>query len=169
MSLVARMAAEAEAAVAAMRDAALRARTLHARAELMRHMAATARKALEGGRPRDEAAALVAREWMQAWGLGCGTGLDDAARGFVAAHLDAAAGAPGAEAALAGSLAALDAALAAAGTTLADKMAWRSECAHGWWGQVRPPPAGLPPRPGIPAPDPGRPFWDSGCAPHCGC
>lgn len=164
MSLVADMAAEAEAAVTAMREAALRARDLHARAELMRHMATTARKALAGGRPRDEAAVFVAREWMQAWGLGDGAGLDAAARGFVAAHLDAAAGAPGAE--LAGSLAALDAALAAAGTTLADEMAWRSECAHGWWGQVRPPPAG--PRSGVPAPDPALPFWANGCAPHCG-
>lgn len=162
------MAAEAEAAVAAMREAARRARDLHARAELMRHMEATARKALAGGRPRDEAAAFVAREWMAAWGLGDGAELDAAARCFVAAHLDAAAGAPGAEEALAGSLAALDAALAAAGTTLADEMAWRSECAHGWWGQVRPPPAGLPPRPGIPALGPGRPFWTNGCAPHCG-
>lgn len=160
------MAADAEAAVAAMREAALRARGLHARAELMRHMAATARNALAGGRPRDEAAAFVAWEWMQAWGLGNGAGLDDAARNFVAAHLDAAAGMPGAEAALSGSLAALDAALAAAGTTLADEMAWRSECAHGWWAQVRPSPAG--PRPGVPGPDLTRPFWANGCAPHCG-
>lgn len=166
MSLVARMAAEAEAAVAAMRDAALRARDLHARAELMRHMEATACKALADGRPRDEAAAFVAREWMQAWALGDGAGLDGAARGFVAAHLDAAAGAPGAEAGLAGSLAALDAVLTAAGTTLADEMAWHSECAHGWWGHVRPPPAGLPPRPGVPGLV--RPFWADGCAPHCG-
>lgn len=167
MSLVARMAAEAETAVAAMQEAAGRARDLHARAELMRHMAATARKALAGGRPRDEAAALVAREWMQAWGRGENAGLDDDARGFVAAHLDAAAGAPGAEAALAGALAGLDAALAAAGTSLADEMAWRSERAHGWWGQVRPPSGELPSRPGVPAPDPARPFWANGCAPHC--
>ena len=166
MSLVQRMAAEAEAAIGAMQDSALRARSLHARSELMRHMATTAAKALAGG--SGDAAKVVAREWMQAWALGGAAALDEAARGFVTAHLDAAAGVPGADTALAGALDALDRALAASGTTLADEMAWRSECAHGWWGMVRPPPPGLPPRPTVPAPAPGRPFWDSGCAPHCG-
>lgn len=168
MSLAARMAQEAEAAVAAMQEAALRARGLHARSELMRHMATTAAKALAGGQDRNAAADLVAREWMQAWALGDGTaGLDDAARGFIAAHLDAATGRPDADAALAGALDMLDRALAASGRTLADEMAWRSECAHGWWGMVRPPPPGLLRRPSIPAPDPGRPFWTACCAPHC--
>ena len=166
MSLVAQMAAAADAAMAAMQDSALRARDLHARAELMRHMATTAAKALTGG--NGDAAAVVAREWMQAWALGDGTaGLDDAARGFVTAHLDAAAGVPGADLALAGALDTLDGALAALGTTLADQMAWRSECAHGWWAMVRPPSPGLPLRPSVPLPDLSRPFWANQCAPHC--
>ena len=58
-------------------------------------------------------------------------------------------------------------ALAASGTTLADEMAWRSECAHGWWAMVRPPPPGLPLRPSVPLPDLSRPFWANRCAPHC--
>src|SRR3954470_22620827 len=53
---------EAEAAIAAMRDAARHARSLHARAELLRHMRTTSAKA-----GADDA--VVAREWMQAWGM----------------------------------------------------------------------------------------------------
>ena len=54
--------------------------------------------------------------------------------------------------------------LSAAGTTLADQMAWRSSCAHGWWGDVRPAPAEggystLAHR--------AESLWDRGCAPHC--
>ena len=57
---------EAEAAMAQMRDAALRARILHARAELLRHMRGTAAK--NAGRP--DTGARIADEWMRAWGLG---------------------------------------------------------------------------------------------------
>ena len=77
---------------------------------------------------------------MQAWALGDGTaGLNAAARSFIAAHLDAAAGLPDADAALADTLDALDHALATSGRTLTDEMAWRSKCTHGWYGMVRPP------------------------------
>ena len=65
---------------------------------------------------------------------------------------------------------ALDAALARHGTTLADQMAWRSQCAHGWWDLVAPSPPDLPnrpDRPGVPTHQPGTPFWQVGCAPHC--
>lgn len=165
MSLARTMAAEAAAAIAAMQEAALRARALHARAELMRHMEATARKALRGPDSAG-AAAQVAHEWAQAWAMD-GASLGAAARGFVDAHLHAAAGGGDADAALSRALDALDRALAAAGTTLADEMAWRSECAHGWWALVCPPPPGTSRRAGVPAPDPARPFWGAGCAPHC--
>lgn len=111
---------------------------------------------------------LVLKALGNALVLGDGTaGLDAAARGFIAAHLDAAAGLPDADAALAGTLDALDRAMATSGRTLADEMAWRSECAHGWWGMVRPPPSALFRRPGIPALDPNQPFWTACCAPHC--
>jgi hypothetical protein len=55
------------AAIAAMQEAAIRARASHARAELMRHMRTTAAKLSQ--RPLAEAAELVAREWMKAWHL----------------------------------------------------------------------------------------------------
>ena len=66
--------------------------------------------------------------------------------------------------------AALDAALAKEGTEIADQMAWRSQCAHGWWEMVLPAPADLPgrtPRPQIPAYEPGSPFWHAGCNERC--
>lgn len=108
----------------------------------------------------------LAREWMQAWALGDGTaGLNAAARSFIAAHLDAAAGLPDADAALADTLDALDHALATSGRTLTDEMAWRSKCTHGWYGMVRPP-AVMPQRPGIPALDLNQPFWTACCVPH---
>ena len=63
--LVEELRAEAEAAIAAMREAALAARHLHARAELMRHMLTTARKVKD--RPKADAVETVVREWMDAW------------------------------------------------------------------------------------------------------
>lgn len=74
------------------------------------------------------------------------------------------------DAALRASTAALDAALAREGTTISDQMAWRSQCAHGCWEAVKPTPDDLPgakPRPSMPAPVKGEPFWESGCAPFC--
>ncbi|WP_293858418.1 hypothetical protein [uncultured Alsobacter sp.] len=162
---------EAEAAIAAMREAALRARTLHARAELMRHMLTTARKVMD--KPRGEAVESVVREWMAAWHL------DRAAWPHVArdmerltqAFLDyAATPAQSADAALRSAIAGLDEALGREGTSIADQMAYRSQCAHGWWELVAPTPADLPgrkDRPMMPAPEPGRPFWDAGCADFC--
>ena len=164
------LAAEADAAIAAMRRAALAARAAHARAELMRHMRATARKML--ARPRAEAIAGVTGEWLAAWGLakaGDET-LAGAMRDLTAAFLDDAAGLAGADARLRETAAALDAAFAARGTSLADEMAWRSQCAHGWWEAVAPRPADLAaaaPRPHVPRPAEGRPFWEAGCADFC--
>lgn len=64
-------------------------------------------------------------------------------------------------------LSSLDAALEGAGMTLADQMAWRSECAPGWWALVAPAPAGIETQPPIPHLDPAKSFWETGCAPHC--
>jgi hypothetical protein len=58
----------------------------------------------------------------------------------------------------------LELAFAAAGMPIADQMAWRSICAHGWWGEVRPAP------PGQGRTDytwPAQPFWEAGCRPEC--
>ncbi|MCC6718808.1 MAG: hypothetical protein IT555_13065 [Acetobacteraceae bacterium] len=162
---------EAQLAIAAMRAAAVRARALHARAELMRHMRATAASLAD--RPLAEAAALVAGEWMKAWHLddGAYTGIAADIRLFTEAFVRDAHGSTRAtQQAILDTTAALDAALARHGTTLADQMAWRSQCAHGWWELVAPSPPDLPnrpDRPGVPRQRPGAAFWTAGCAAHC--
>ncbi|MBL8833686.1 MAG: hypothetical protein JNL71_14945 [Rhodospirillales bacterium] len=148
----------AERAIAAMRATALAARIAHARAELLRHMRTTARKMV--GQPVEVAAAKVCGEWMKAWSLDAGAypALADDIRGFAAAFcVDAAVSTPATQAAIADALGRLEAGFAATGTTLADQMAFRSECAHGWWAAVVPKPGSA---------EEG-PFWTRGCAPHC--
>lgn len=168
---VAALQAEAQTAIETMRHAARQARRVHARAELMRHMLTTARKM--AGKPKAEAIEGVVREWMSAWHL------DRAAwphiaremEAFTAAFHDYAAEPSDAhDAAVRRNADALEAAFAREGTSIADQMAWRSQCAHGWWDLVEPTPADLPgvkPRPSVPAPEPGRPFWEAGCAEMC--
>jgi hypothetical protein len=165
------LAAHAQAAMAQMQRAALTARSAHARAELLRHMITTACKM--AGRPREAALAGVVSEWMSAWGVDRAQDLDVAREmeALTAACLDHV-GRPDAmtDAALRAATTALDAAFAARGTSLADEMAWRSQCAHGWWEAVRPAPRDLPgarARPGVPCPAEGAPFWEAGCADHC--
>ncbi len=145
---------DARAAIHAMQDAARHARAVHARAELLRHMRTTAQK--PGADP-----ARVAAEWMQAWGMQA-RGMEDwpaiaaEMRRFSAAFC-AYAHTPddAADAAVRDATAGLEAALQEMGTTLADEMAARSECRHGWWAMVQP--AG-----------PDLPFWTQGAPPHCG-
>jgi hypothetical protein len=170
--LVEDMQQAAREAVTQMREAALRARSLHARAELMRHMRTTAAKVAD--RPRDEAVAFVTGEWMNAWQLSPAAYPEVAQemKAFTAAFC-AYAGQPddAADAQVRAALDALDQALAGKGLDIADQMAWRSECAHGWWEAVRPTPAGLPgrkERPGIPRAAGDQPFWAAGAAGHCG-
>jgi hypothetical protein len=160
--------AEAEAAMAEMRAAALRARALHARAELMRHMRGTAAKMR--GRPLNEAAALVAREWMKAWQL------DDAAYANVSTPVarftrafcfDALASTDATQAEILAAMTGLDTALSTLGTSIADQMAWRSECAHAWWDLVVPAPADVPDRASVPLLRNGVAFWENGCAERC--
>lgn len=162
---------EAGAAIAAMRETALAARQIHARAELMRHMLTTARKVAE--KPRAEAVETVAREWMDAWNLDRHDWPHIAREmeSFTAAFHDYANEPSDAhDAALRESCAALDAALAREGTSISEQMAFRSQCAHGWWELVAPTPAdllGAKPRPSMPAPRADAPFWEAGCADFC--
>ena len=65
--LVDELKAKADANIAAMRDAALRARDTHARAELMRHMLMTADKVKD--RPTADAVRFIVDHWLEAWGL----------------------------------------------------------------------------------------------------
>lgn len=154
-----------------MRAAAVEARHVHARAELMRHMMTTARKVLD--LPREAAIGTVVSEWRAAWHL------EHADWGHVAGEMEALTGAfidycraptDAADGRVRAGCAALDAALAREGTTISDQMAWRSQCAHRWWEVVAPAPLGLSgakPRLDMPALDAGAPFWESGCAGFC--
>jgi hypothetical protein len=163
--------AAATLAIQRMREAALAARGLHARAELMRHMRGTAAKMV--GRPVAEAASLVAREWMAAWHLDDGAYADlaeDVGRFVLAFCEDARGSTATTQQAIRDGIAGLDAALGRHGTSIADQMAWRSECAYGWWEMVAPTPADLPDRPAratMPRYREGLAFWDVGCATRC--
>jgi hypothetical protein len=169
--LVEELRVEAERAIAAMRAAAEAARVGQARAELLRHMVATAAK--HTGRPRGAAVEAVVAEWLRAWHLDRATWphveaemmrLTDACCDYAASP------GPDTDARVRAAWRALEAALEAGGTSLADQMAWRSMCAHGWWELVRPAPPDLPgraERPTVPRPVPGTPFWATGCAPEC--
>lgn len=159
------MLAEADAAIERMKAAAIEARRLHARAELARHMRATALKLI--ALPVEEAAAAVAREWMKAWSLDDGyEPLRAPVAAFALAFCQDVRGSDTAtEAGLSAAFAALEAGFASLGTSLSDEMAFRSECAHGWWSLVVPPPTSVNPG-GLP-PAPGEPFWTAGPRPHC--
>jgi hypothetical protein len=163
--------AEAATAIRAMRAAALSARQLHARAELLRHMQQTAAKLAD--QPPEQAIERVMREWMQAWHIDTGPYaelLEDARRFAAAFCADARGSTPATQAAIGAATDALDAALAHHGTSIADQMAWRSQCAHGWWDMVVPTPWDLPgraERPGVPRYQAGLAFWEIGCAERC--
>ena len=162
---------EAAWAFAAMREAAIAARHIHARAELMRHMRSTANKFKH--RPKAEAVEAVVAEWMEAWHLPRGEWPHIALEmeRFTQAFHDYAHDASDlTDARLRESCAALDAALAKEGTTISEQMAFRSMCAHGWWDMVVPAPPDLPgraERPGIPQWQPGQAFWETPCAAQC--
>jgi hypothetical protein len=154
----------ADAAIAAMKEAALAARAAHARAELMRHMLLTAGKVRD--KPREAVKRQVVDEWLAAWALERASfphvaameALSLAVLDYVLTPDDAA------DRAMRAAWDAVERGFAAAGMILADQMAWRSACAHGWWGDVAPPPPGQ-----------GRadtawraqPFWDEGCPERC--
>jgi hypothetical protein len=163
--------AEAETVIAAMRDTARQARHIHARAELMRHMLLTANKVKH--QPKSRAIEAVVTEWMNAWHLTRADWPELAHEMglFTGAFYDYANDpTDGSDAALRAACAALDDALASKGTSISDQMAWRSQCAHGWWEMVTPTPrdlAGREDRNTMPTFKPGTPFWDAGCADMC--
>lgn len=162
---------EAAEAIAQMQEAALRARHAHARAELMRHMLTTARKVKD--KPKVEAIETVVREWMAAWNLERSDWpyIAREMESFTEAFHDYANNPSDAhDICLQEACAALDAVLEQEGTSISDQMAFRSQCAHGWWEQVKPVPADLPghkPRPSVPALESGKAFWEAGCAEFC--
>ena len=163
---------QAHAAIARMQEAAREARQLHARAELMRHMRLTA--TTMNARPLEAAVAAVGSEWMHAWSLDAAAypGLAREIAAFIRAFcIDAREPTTQSRAAIVTALGALDAAFTATGTTLADQMAFRSECAHGWWSLVVPRPEPLRDAAGrrdIPKHHTDAPFWSAGAKAKCG-
>jgi hypothetical protein len=155
---------EAQADIAAMRKAALRARDTHARAELMRHMLMTADKVKK--QPRDDGVRYIVDHWLEAWHLDRASWphvaeMEDFAAAF---HAYASAPSDAHDAEVRSTCAQLERVFTAAGMPIADQMAWRSICAHAWWADVRPAPPGR----GRPDRDwPGQPFWEHGCKPEC--
>ena len=157
-----RLAAEAD--IGAAQEAALRARTIHSRAELMRHMMLTTAKSTD--RSRDESIRLVTDEWLDAWLRDRGNypyvALMEALSGACYDALKAPSAAT--DRAVRDAFAALERACEAHSTTLADEMAWRSGCSHEWWGDVLPAPS---------APEYREqakrkaPLWQRGCPPEC--
>ncbi|MEO8755788.1 MAG: hypothetical protein ABI624_24245, partial [Casimicrobiaceae bacterium] len=136
----------------------------HARAELMRHMLMTAGKVRD--RPAGEAVAFTVDHWLEAWHLDRASWPHVPEMEAFAAAFHAYASAPtdASDHRVRATCAALENVFAAAGMPLADQMAWRSVCAHGWWGDVRPAPPGR----GRPDRDwPAAPFWEKGCLPEC--
>ena len=157
--------ATAEQSIDAMKAAAQQARRHHAAAELTRHMLLTMQKFLHLG--RDGAVQAVVEDWMGAWHL------DPEAWPEIATEMRAMTGAfydycaaPSDETdqALRQSWQALKSVHDTPERTLEDQMAWRSVCAHGWWGDVSPAPAGYRDHDTARATDP---FWTKGCPPEC--
>lgn len=162
--LVDELKTKADADIAAMRAAALRARDTHARAELMRHMLATAQSVKE--RPVADAVRFIVDNWLEAWNLARASWPHVAEMEAFAAAFHAYAIAPteARDNAVRTTCIRLELAFAAAGMSIADQMAWWSICAHGWWADVRPAPAGQG-RSGHEWPS--DPFWEKGCRPEC--
>ena len=162
--LVAELKTQADAEIAVMRDAAIRARDTHARAELMRHMLMTAAKVQT--QSEAQAVRFIVDHWLEAWHLTRAQWPHVAEMEALASAFHAYAGTPtdAHDRAVRDACALLDRVFAAAGTPIADAMAWHSVCAHGWWAQVRPAPAG---RGRADRQWPAQPFWADGCRPEC--
>ena len=154
----------ADADIGAAREASLRARAMHARAELMRHMMLTTAKSIDES--RETSVRLVTGEWLDAWRRARANyayvSLMEALSGACYDWLRAKDAAT--DNAVRNAFAALETACVTHGTTLADEMAWRSGCSHLWWGDIRPAP-NLPEYRGraqrIEA------LWDRGCPVEC--
>jgi hypothetical protein len=151
---------QADAAFKRMQKAALEAREVSARAELMRHMqlAATGKKHL----PRDEAAAAVVEEWLDAWNKPRDMAAVAAEmRALAAAFYDYVhAPSDAHDKAVRAAFATFKGAHDNGHGTVEDQMAWRSERALPWWGRIKPLPKGYAANPKAEAAPAARPFWE---------
>src|SRR5688572_21669162 len=129
--LVEELQQQAAQAIDDMQKAALAARHIHARAELMRHMRATAAKSRT--RPKAEAVEAVLAEWLEAWHVARNDWphIAKEMENFTASFYDYVNDPSDAnDAKMRAATEALDKALAAQGTSISDEMAFRSMCAH---------------------------------------
>ena len=153
----------ADAEMASAREATMRARTLHARAELMRHMMLTTARSAD--KVRDQSIELVVDEWLDAWQRTRDNYPYVKTMEALAGSCYDALRMPNdkTDRAVREAFAALEHACVARGTTLADEMAWRSGCSHGWWSDVRPAPDGHYNERARRS----ESLWERGCPPHC--
>lgn len=163
--MLAEFSQDADRAIEAMKVAAMQARRAHAAAELTRHMLLTTRKFAHLG--KEKAVEAVVTDWLGAWHLQ----RNDWPQ--IAAEMEALTGAffdycmepsDTADQAVRDAWQRLKQVHDDDARTLEDQMAWRSVCAHGWWGDVSPPP------PGYRDHDLERatsPFWTKSCPPEC--
>lgn len=157
--------AQADRSIEAMKSAAQQARRDHAAAELTRHMLLTTARFADLGRAG--AIEAVVADWLGAWHLKRDEWPE------IAAEMEALTGAffdyiatpdDTNDKAVRDAWAALKAAHDTPERTLEDQMAWRSMCAHGWWGEVNPAPAGYRDHDTT---RPTEPFWTKSCPPQC--
>lgn len=163
--MLAELTRKAERSIDAMKIAARQARQKHAAAELTRHMLLTTAKFKERG--RDGAIEAVVADWMGAWQLSRDEWPE------IATEMESLTGAffdycvspsEATDQAVRDAWQSLKLAHDTPEKTLEDQMAWRSICAHDWWGDVSPAPDGYRDQ------DPDRPtapFWTKGCPPEC--
>lgn len=163
--MLAELTHEAERSIDAMKVAAQQARRDHAAAELTRHMLLTTAKFMERG--REQAVEAVVSDWMGAWKLSRDEWPE------IAAEMETLTGAffdycvspsDDADQAVRAAWQSLKVAHDTPEQTLEDQMAWRSVCAHGWWGDVSPAPDGYRDHD---ADRPKDPFWAKACPPEC--
>jgi len=154
-----------EHSIAGMQAAAEQARLDHAAAELVRHMLMTMRKFTDRGRAG--AVEAVLRDWMGAWHVRRDEWPE------IASEMETLTGAfydyctdpsDATDRAVRWAWQNLKRVHDTRDRTLEDQMAWRSVCAHGWWGEVKPAPAGYRDHD---ADRPTAPFWTKGCPPEC--
>lgn len=155
----------AHRSIEAMKQAAEQARLDHAAAELVRHMLLTTQRFADRG--RDGAIEAVVADWLGAWHLERDEWPE------IAAEMEALTGAfydycidpsDASDQAVRDAWQKLKTVHDTPERTLEDQMAWRSVCAHGWWGEVNPAPPGYRDHDAY---RPTAPFWSKGCLPEC--
>lgn len=155
----------AQNSIDAMKKAAEQARLDHAASELTRHMLLTTKKFKDLG--REGAIEAVVKDWLGAWHLERDEWPEIAAEmeGLTGAFYDYCVDPSDVtDQAVRQAWQRLKKVHDTPERTLEDQMAWRSVCAHGWWGEVKPAPKGYRDHDTERA---SEPFWSKACPPEC--